>query len=48
MLHLKQSKHIEVSLHGKIRKNKLYSCSYDKCGYILKPHKDSNLHKSEV
>lgn len=32
MLHLDQFKHIEVSLHGKIRKNKLYFCSCDRCG----------------
>lgn len=32
MLHLDQFKHVEVSLHGKIRKNKLYFCSCDQCG----------------
>lgn len=32
MLHLDNFKHVEVSLHGKIRKNKLYYCTCDKCG----------------
>jgi hypothetical protein len=32
MLHLSNSKHVEVSLHDKIRKNKLYLCTCDKCG----------------
>ena len=32
MLHLNNFKHVEVSLHGKTRKNKLYFCTCDKCG----------------
>lgn len=32
MLHFGNFKHVEVSLHGKIRKNKLYFCTCDRCG----------------
>lgn len=32
MLHLNKHKHVEVNLHGKVRRNKLYFCTCDKCG----------------
>jgi hypothetical protein len=32
VIHLDQFQHVEVSLHGKIRRNKLYRCTCDKCG----------------
>lgn len=32
MVHLEHFKHVEVSLHGQVRRNKLYLCTCDKCG----------------
>lgn len=32
MLHLNNFKHVEVNLHGKVRNNKLYFCTCNKCG----------------
>lgn len=46
MIYLNQFKHVEVSLHGKIRRNKLYLCTCNKCGvdrgYQSKSHKSLN------
>ena len=49
MIHLEHFKHVEVSIHGQVRRNKLYFCTCDKCGadkgYKPKSYKTPSCNK---